>query len=596
VTTGQGTALPPKRSIDDFLSRAGWAAADRENLAGDASFRRYERVCLEDAQAVLMDAPPPQEDVRPFMAVTRYLEEQGFSAPHILNADTHAGFLLLEDLGDDRYGRLIARAPDLERQLYEAAVDLLVSLHSAPVAAKLPYGTGDHPLPLYDEALLLREAGLFTDWYLPALFNAPVAVAEKNRFNELWRAAFKNLDNQHPVLVLRDYHADNLMWLPERAGLARVGLLDYQDAVIGHAAYDLVSLLQDARRDVSPALEEAMIGRYLQGAAKAGQALDGTAFRTAYAILGAQRNTKIIGIFMRLCLRDGKDTYLSLIPRVWALLERDLAHPALAGLAAWFDEFISPDLRIPAPAPGRPFDLPANAMVLAAGLGTRMRPLTDHLPKPLLEVAGRTMLDRILDHAGDAGVTRAVVNMHFLPDVMESHLSRHRGWPAIIISDERRALLDSGGGVAKALTVLGGAPFYILNSDMIWEDDCFDTLGRLAGAWDDETMDALLLLVPTKAAIGYDGKGDFHLNVDGRLRRRGKEEASDYMFGGIQLIHPRLFAGCPAGAFSLNLLFDKALTAGRLFGLPHSGSWRHVGTPEAYAQANETLTIAWAGK
>jgi MurNAc alpha-1-phosphate uridylyltransferase len=218
-----------------------------------------------------------------------------------------------------------------------------------------------------------------------------------------------------------------------------------------------------------------------------------------------------------------------------------------------------------------------------------MRPLTDHLPKPLLEVAGRTMLDRLLDHAADAGVTRAVVNVHFMPDIMSRHLGARGGAPAIIISDESRELLDSGGGIAKALPVLGHRPFYILNSDMIWEDARFDTLGRLAAAFDDDHMDALLLLVPTAEAIGYDGRGDFHLGADGRLSRRTADASSEYMFGGIQLAHPRLFEGCPEGAFSLNLLFDKALAAGRLYGLVHQGSWRHVGTPEAFREANAAL-------
>jgi hypothetical protein len=589
VTTQKNRQRGYGRLAGDFLAAAGWGKARREHLAGDASFRRYERIFMGDQQAVLMDAPPPHEDVRPFMAVTRYLEAAKFSAPHIISADIAAGFLLLEDLGDDRYSRVMAREAALERPLYEAAVDLLVKLHGVTPERHLPLGTAHHSLPLYDEGLLLREAGLFTGWYLPALYNAPVAAAEKRRFDTAWRGVFSKLDAAHPVLVLRDYHADNLMWLPGREGGAKVGLLDYQDAVIGHAAYDLVSLLQDARRDVAPALEQAMIERYLEGSKAAGRPLDGETFRTAYAILGAQRNTKIIGIFMRLCVRDGKASYLGMIPRVWALLVRDLAHPALAAVARWFDNFVGPEQRLAEPAPGRAFDSPDNAMILAAGLGLRMRPLTDNLPKPLLEVAGQTMLNRILDHAANAGVTRAVVNVHFMPEIMGQHLGRHHGPPAIIISDESKKLLDSGGGVAKALPVLGNRAFYILNSDMIWEDSRFDTLGRLAGAYDDDIMDALLLLVPTKDAIGYDGRGDFHVGADGRLRRRSGDESSDYMFGGIQLMHPRLFEGCPGGAFSLNLLFDKALAARRLFGLAHEGGWRHVGTPEAYREANETL-------
>lgn len=591
TTDGEAGKRKP-RSAGDFLERAGWPKARRENLAGDASFRRYERVYLADDHAVLMDAPPPHEDIRPFMAVTQHLEAAGFSAPHIIGADIEAGFLLLEDLGDDRYSRVVAHDATRELSLYEAAVDALVALHGKPVPRELAVaGDHFHRLPDYDETLLLREVSLLTDWYLPALHKAPVAAGERREFHNLWRDVIRHLDTKNPVLVLRDYHADNLMWLADRDGLARVGMLDYQDAVIGHAAYDLVSLLQDARRDVSPALEAAMIDRYLAASAQAGRRFDEAAFRTSYGILGAQRNIKIIGIFMRLCVRDGKAAYLDMIPRVWALLERDLAIPELAGIARWLDRFVASAVRSATPKAGHRFDLPDNAMVLAAGLGLRMRPLTDNLPKPLLEVGGRTMLDRILDHAADAGVARAVVNIHYCPEAMAVHLGRRRPPPAIILSDETKMLLDSGGGVAKVLGILGSPPFYILNSDMIWEDDRFDTLGRLAGAFDEDAMDALLLLVPVAGAIGYDGKGDFHLGSDGRLQRRGSAAASDYMFGGIQLVHPRLFSDCPAGAFSLNLLFDKAIAAGRLFGLVHEGGWRHVGTPDAWREANEELAM-----
>ena len=286
--------------IDGFLDRAGWAGAARAPLAGDASFRRYERVRLGRKTAVLMDAPPDKEDVRPFVAVARYLADAGFSAPALLGEDLVNGFLLLEDLGDGRFTRLLEASAVDERVLYEAAVDLLVALHKEPPPA----------LPAYDWPLLWREAGLFTEYYLP--------------------------------YVLGGDHADNLMWLPDRDGLAKVGLLDFQDAVIGQAAYDLVSLLQDARRDVPPALEADMIARY--GAAQ-DAAFNREEFRRSYDLLGAQRNTKIIGIFTRLWVRDGKPDYLKLIPRVWGLLERNLANPALAELADWFAAAVPPEMR-----------------------------------------------------------------------------------------------------------------------------------------------------------------------------------------------------------------------------------------------------------
>ncbi len=576
-----------RTSAAAFLKQARWGEARLEILAGDASFRRYDRVYKDGGQAVLMDAPPPHEDIRPFMAVCEYLADAGFSAPDILASDVVAGYMLLEDLGDDRYSGLLAENPGLEYRLYEAAIDTLVDLHGRTAPHELPYDGGRHNLSFYDEALLLREARLFTDWYLPALFGAQASAGEIRHFESLWYNLFSQIDRDDPVLVLRDYHADNLMWLPRRTGVAKVGLLDFQDAVIGHAAYDLVSLLQDARRDVPVDLEEQMITLYLKKSAHAGRSIDEDRFRWTYAVLGAQRNTKIIGIFMRLCQRDGKRNYLSLIPRVWGLLERDLEHPALADLKGWFKKFAGPDIRANIPSPAKLFRMPSKAMILAAGLGMRMRPLTERLPKPLLEVAGRTMLDRALDHLGQAGVEQVVVNVHYLPTLMRDHLKHREGLLQIVISDETDRLMNSGGGVAKALPLLGPDPFLVLNSDMIWQDRLFNSLSRLAGFWNPDKMDMLMLLIPTDKARGYDGKGDFHMDGDGRLTRRGTAPKSDYMFGGIQILVPELFAGCGEDAFSLNVIFDRAIAAGRCFGIVHDGTWQHIGTPEAFHAANK---------
>ncbi len=321
-----------------FLARCGLADARPRMIAGDASFRKYYR--LDEPPRVVMDAPPGLEDIKPFIAIGEHLKDLGFSSPAILGIDHEAGFLLLEDLGDDTYTRLLnsGRGPG-EAALYEAAVDCLADLHGRPCPLTLPVsGAAPYAVPPYDDELLLREASLFTDWYYPAALGRVCEPGERQKFIDLWLSVLPlSLPRPGtplgPVLVLRDYHADNLMWLPDRKAAARVGLLDFQDGVIGHPAYDLVSLLEDARRDVPPDLAERMIRRY---AATTG--CDETALRDAYAVLGAQRNTKIIGIFTRLWKRDGKAHYLKLIPRVWGLLERDLAHPALAPLAAWFDD------------------------------------------------------------------------------------------------------------------------------------------------------------------------------------------------------------------------------------------------------------------
>ena len=325
--------------IAAFLADAGWGAAARRPLAGDASFRRYERLSLDERRAVLMDAPPPEEDVNAFHRVERLLLSLGLSAPRALAVNQAEGLMLLEDLGDRTFTRALAEGDD-ERALYELAVDVLIHLHLAADAKALAAA----PLPDYDDGRLLQEALLLTDWYLPALSGAETPAAVCDAYVEAWRSVFPLARRVPPTLVLRDYHVDNLMVLEGRPGIAGCGLLDFQDAVIGPRSYDLVSLLEDARRDIPVGLIAAMLARYLAAFPET----DPAAFQASYAILGAQRSAKIIGIFTRLCRRDGKDLYLRHIPRVWRLMEGDLTAPELAPVKAWFDEVLPPgERRVP---------------------------------------------------------------------------------------------------------------------------------------------------------------------------------------------------------------------------------------------------------
>lgn len=321
--------------IDAFLAAHGWGGAQRGTLAGDASFRRYDRVTMPGRQAVLMDAPPPQEDVRPFASLAGHLVRLGLSAPAVLARDDAAGFLLLEDFGDSTYTRVFAEGADVAA-LYALAVDVLVHLHGKPPAEAIPAG-----LPRYDERRLLDEACLLTDWFLPAACGAPTPPEARMDYVAAWRSVLPAVLAQPPALVLRDFHVDNLMWLPVREGIARCGLLDFQDAVAGAAAYDLMSLLEDARRDVAPDLQAAMKARYRAGRPEN----DNSAFETSYVVLAAQRHAKVIGIFTRLCVRDGKAIYLKHIPRVWRLLEKALGDDALAPVAAWFARHVPASLR-----------------------------------------------------------------------------------------------------------------------------------------------------------------------------------------------------------------------------------------------------------
>lgn len=317
-----GLNLPD--GVEAFLASAGWGDAAVEPLTGDASYRRYFRIRRGDKSAMLMDAPPPEEDPQPFLRAAKWLDANGLRAPHILAEDTARGLVLLEDFGEVRMREYLDQWPDDERAVYTAAIDTLVDLH------RLPPG----PFRDYSLAEYQREAKLLVDWYCPA----QNLYVDGPGYAAAWEAVLSPmLPRQRPgVVVMRDYHAENVMLL---GALEKQGLLDFQDALVGHPAYDLVSLLQDARRDVAPELEAEMFDYYVR------QTGAGADFLADYARLGAQRNAKIVGIFVRLWKRDGKPRYLDYIPRVWALLERDLAHPALEPVARWFDANIPAELR-----------------------------------------------------------------------------------------------------------------------------------------------------------------------------------------------------------------------------------------------------------
>ena len=304
---------------DQFIKTAGWASAQVIPLAGDASNRRYLRLRSgEGSTAVVMDAPPDRgEDVRPFVSIAEHLYRSGLSAPKIIAQDAESGFLLIEDLGDALFAKEMERDPNLIAPLYEAATDVLTYLH----------GVNAPPLSVYDSATTVPLAALAFDWYQLGATGA-VDRAAKSEFCEAFEAVIKPYDSDLSVLIQRDYHAENLIWLPQREGVARVGLLDFQDAMIGHAAYDLVSILQDARRDVGADIEARMLDRFI-----AKNALVRDDFLAAYAVFGAQRNLRILGVFARLCLRDRKAHYVDMIPRVWGHVQTNLRHPALRNVA-----------------------------------------------------------------------------------------------------------------------------------------------------------------------------------------------------------------------------------------------------------------------
>jgi N-acetylmuramate 1-kinase len=361
VITGYGKAaaqVERLRKLREFLGSAGLIDANRQRMAGDASTRSYARLAQNDHYVILMNAPKRPdgpaiydgkpysaavhlaEDVKPFVAIANGLRTRGFSAPAIYQADLDAGFLITEDLGSASFVEGEPPTPIAER--YQAATDMLAALHGQPLPETLPLAPGvDYAIPVFDTDALLVEVGLMPEWYLRDR-DAELAPELRGQFIALWRELLAKPAAAPKTWVIRDFHSPNLIWLDERSDIAKVGIIDFQDAVLGSAAYDLVSLLQDARVDVPERLELALLTRYIKTRLGVDDTFDPATFAEQYAIMSAQRNTRLLGTFARLNRRDGKPHYLKHQPRIWTYLTRSLKHPALSALGAWYADHVTP--------------------------------------------------------------------------------------------------------------------------------------------------------------------------------------------------------------------------------------------------------------
>ena len=361
--TGYGKAaaqVERLKALRQFLTEAGFAEAKRRRMAGDASIRSYARLIRDEASFILMNSPRRPdglptyggksysaavhlaEDVKPFVAMAGGLHARGLSAPAIHHTDLDNGFLITEDFGGTLFVEGDPPQPIPER--YEAAIDMLATLHQESLPEALPLAPEvDYRIPVFDTDALLIELGLMLEWYLPDRGVAP-SDDLRSEFAAQWRELLAKSPAAPRTWVLRDFHSPNLIWLGERAGIARVGLIDFQDAVLGPPAYDVVSLLQDARLDVPEALELVLLSRYIKARRAADQSFDASAFAANYAIMSAQRNTRLLGTFARLNRRDGKPQYLRHQPRIWTYLNRSLAHPALSSIKAWYAANVPPPI------------------------------------------------------------------------------------------------------------------------------------------------------------------------------------------------------------------------------------------------------------
>jgi tRNA threonylcarbamoyl adenosine modification protein YjeE len=362
--TGHGKAaaqVARLQALRQFLTGTGYADAERQRMAGDASTRSYARLIRDDGIVILMNSPRRPdgpavydgksysaavhlaEDVKPFVAIANGLRAHGFSAPSIYHADLDAGFLITEDFGGAGFIEGDPPTPIVER--YEAATNMLAALHREPLPDVLPLAPQiTYTIPTFDTEALLVEAGLMLEWYLPDRGVEPSAEM-RAEFARMWRDLLSKPAAAARTWVMRDFHSPNLIWLDERSGIARVGIIDFQDAVLGPAAYDLVSLLQDARIDVAEQIELALLSRYIKARRADDETFDAAGFAEIYAIMSAQRNTRLLGTFARLNRRDGKPQYLRHQPRIWTYLQRSLAHPVLSHVRGWYSA------NVPAPGP-----------------------------------------------------------------------------------------------------------------------------------------------------------------------------------------------------------------------------------------------------
>ena len=321
--------------IKNFVKAQGWNVNDLSFLTGDASHRKYYRLQSAGGPSlVIMDAPPTHEDAGIFKRTTEVLQGLGLSSPRILKEDLAQGILVLEDFGNQTYTHCLKNNSVDEETLYRLAVDVLITLYKK---------VDSHAqVPLFSAENLLKQVNLLMEWYVPAVFkDQQISEEMQSTWTKIWMDLLKPLESERKTIVLWDYHVDNLMWLPDRQGIQRCGLLDFQDAVIGPYPYDLVSLLEDARRDVPRDLQEKMIAYFMEHLS----ADDQSTFLARYNLLGAQRSTRILGTFVRLAKRDGKKHYLNFMPRVWKWLEQDLQHDSLEDLRYWYETYLPPRLR-----------------------------------------------------------------------------------------------------------------------------------------------------------------------------------------------------------------------------------------------------------
>ena len=547
------------QEIKKFLTSFHLNHSKIEWLKNDASGRRYGRLKKGKESFILMDSPL-NEKPDLFYKIDKLLKKNQVNVPHLYKSNLKQGLILMEDLGETTLSKKLENNKE-KFSLYIKVLDIIIKVLNN-IKEKPDF------IPHYSEAYLKFEENLFTDWYIPALTGKRLEQKSLNQFSKIWEKLNHKIQKMPQKLVLLDYHADNLMISSTQQMVA----LDFQDARWGGFLYDVISLLEDERhpldKDTCGALWNYFWEKMPSFNTKKNQAFG--------AILAAQRHIKVIGIFARLAVRDNKPKYLDYIPDSWKMLEENLKSPELKSLKKWLDKYVKRTLR-PQKLTPKYFPYLNTAMILAAGRGTRMKDLTDHCPKPLVKVNGKTLLSYVLNHARH--IQNIVINTCYCGAMIHKELKGKD----ITFSDEKSAL-ETGGGVQKALPYLmktGSDGFFVLNADTLWLDKKVPLLKQMEAVWNPLKMDILLALIPTKKAKGDVPKGDYFIQKGHPVRRQMPLKKAPYCFMGVQILHPDIFKDHPMEKYSLYHLYDEAEKKGRLGYLIFDGEWFHVGTPEA---------------
>lgn len=558
-----------KRS--EFLSQVcGLKNYSCEDMVVDGSTRRYFRIFKENGMtAVLMDDENPYTRIRDFIKIDLLLRGIGVKAPEIYAEKPEEGFLLLEDFGDKDFAAVLDGKNDVA--VFKLAVDALLKIYKN---MKRPDDIRD-----MDDNFIIKDFRLFSDWYMPAVIGRGLTQQQRQEFLELIKELLPLGKKVPASLVLWDYHVNNVM-LPQNSETC--GVIDFQDAMWGPSLYDLASLIEDERREIAPETT-AELKDYFYACV---DGISRTDFDDAYAFLALLRHMRVIGRFTTLITVTKKPWYGKYFPHALNLLKRTLEYPKFTKLKNWLDDVLPEKLRtVPVSKPI------TKAFVLAAGRGVRMGELTDSLPKPLICVNGKTLIDYNFDKLKEVGIKDVVVNVCYKGEMIKKHLSRQKEF-SIAFSEEAEAL-ETGGGIKNALNLMGKEAFFVMNSDTLWIDQGFKSgMRQMLDEWDDNKYDILLLLHPMTQIFGDNGKGIGNYRIDsvgGLQRNVNKEEGFPYWFTGISIVHPRAFFGSPNGKFSLRDLFDKAEKNGRLGYVINQGLLFHVGIPEAVKEAEKKL-------